>query len=400
MIPKAAVFSPRELQTGLCREFTRQISAEDVLAFAALSGDHNPLHVDEQYAAGTNYKGRIAHGAFLVGLASCMIGMHLPGQHVLLGSVNARFLAPLYFPTTVRVHGEVTSWNLGSMSGRLRVLITDVAHETLVADVTMGFTMHISSEDGLVPNAQDNTGERKLSSHKKVLLVTGAAGGVGLELVKSLAETYHILALVNTSVLPDAVAQLDTVTQVSCDLLDPLWAQQVADILKEGPLYGVIHAAWPGAPKGGLLDVGDNTLNRQVLFGSQVTISLLRFLCRHVDTGTGGRFIAMSSIVGTSKPVLALAPYALGKAVLEHTVSLLAPEVARKGITANTICPAFIPAGINKHLTERQLLMEAARSPMNRLCTIDDILHTVRFLLAKESSYLSGEHLVLSGGQL
>src|SRR4051812_2142613 len=99
------------MRVGLTAEFERDLTEADVLAFAASSGDANPLHVDAAYAATTAYGARIVHGAFQVGLASALIGMHLPGRQVLLANVSARFPAPLRFPCRVRVRGEVTTWH-------------------------------------------------------------------------------------------------------------------------------------------------------------------------------------------------------------------------------------------------------------------------------------------------
>lgn len=65
------------------------------------SGDANPLHVDSEYACQSNFAGRVVHGAFQVALASALIGMRLPGRNVLLGSANAKFPAPLYYPCRV-----------------------------------------------------------------------------------------------------------------------------------------------------------------------------------------------------------------------------------------------------------------------------------------------------------
>mgnify|MGYP001282407411 FL=1 len=106
---EAKLYRAQELRTGLKVSYEREIREEDVLSFARLSGDSNPLHVDADYARESNYRGRIVHGAFQVGLASALLGMHLPGKNVLLGSINSRFPAPLYFPTRAKVSGEITS---------------------------------------------------------------------------------------------------------------------------------------------------------------------------------------------------------------------------------------------------------------------------------------------------
>src|SRR5262245_55761275 len=68
--PTALDLGPEDLHVGLSAELVREVSAADVLEFARLSGDRNPLHTDPAYAASTNYGRPIVHGAFQVSLAS------------------------------------------------------------------------------------------------------------------------------------------------------------------------------------------------------------------------------------------------------------------------------------------------------------------------------------------
>jgi acyl dehydratase len=119
------VLTAADLAAGLKAEFDREITAEHIDDFANLSGDRNPLHVDEDYAGQTNYGKRIVHGAFQVGLASTMAGMYLPGRNVVVGSFQCRFPAPLYYPSVVKVQGEITTWTPESISGTLRVRVIE-----------------------------------------------------------------------------------------------------------------------------------------------------------------------------------------------------------------------------------------------------------------------------------
>lgn len=60
----AADFGPGDLSVGLSAEFQRDLTQSDIDAFATVSGDYNPLHVDPEYAGQTNYQGTLVHGAF------------------------------------------------------------------------------------------------------------------------------------------------------------------------------------------------------------------------------------------------------------------------------------------------------------------------------------------------
>ena len=134
-----------DLRIGLAAEYVREITAEDLEAFGELSGDRNPLHVDGEYAAGTRFRGQIAHGAFLVGLVSALVGMRLPGRRVLVTAFTARFGAPVRVPETVRVSGSIVAWNMELRSGRLAARVGPAHGGELFADVGVAFTLQSST---------------------------------------------------------------------------------------------------------------------------------------------------------------------------------------------------------------------------------------------------------------
>ncbi|APR83770.1 Acetoacetyl-CoA reductase [Minicystis rosea] len=396
MSREAAVIRAADLRVGLAAEIERDVTEEDILAFAQNSGDHNPLHVDTTYAATTNYGRRIAHGAFQVGLASAMIGMHLPGRDVLLGSANARFLAPLYFPCRVRVRGEITSWNLEERRGTLAVVVREAETLAPTAEIVLGFTLHEHQEKG---EARRTVASSSASSGRRRVLVTGAGGGLGRALVSALARDFAVIAVTHNTPLDEGIRALPHVDELRVDLDAVGWEDRVQSALGGEPLYAIVHAAWPGAPAGGLLTAPDDVIARQVSFGTTHTIRLARLLFSLVGEA-GGRVVLLGSIYGTHKPTINLAAYSLGKATMESAVRLLGPELARKGITINAVCPTFIAAGMNKQVNERTRMKEAAQIPMGRLCSTDDVSGLVGYLLSDAAAFVSGEVIALSGGQL
>jgi NAD(P)-dependent dehydrogenase (short-subunit alcohol dehydrogenase family)/acyl dehydratase len=401
-MPEAQIYSAEDLRAGLKVAYEVEIHEEDILSFARLTGDHNPLHVDSDYAQTSNYQGRIAHGAFQVGLASALLGMHLPGKKVLLGTINSRFPSPLYFPGKVKVTGEITSWNLQTLAGQLKVVVQQATSLTTTAEVFMGFTLHEERDSGKSAQAATVPGEKTASNESaddRLILVTGASGGIGSPLIAALAEEYHVLALRNQQALDGSVSQLPRLQEIQIDISDPDFEERISAIIGGRSLYGLVHAAWPGAPRGSLLQSEDDVINSQLAFGTTVTVRLARILFKHAHRD-GGRFVALGSTAGTFKPYLPLGVYSLGKACLEHTVRLLAPELARKKVTINAVCPSFLPVGINKQVNERQAMAESATIPMGRLCSIPDVVGTIRYLLSPEASFVSGQILKLTGGQL
>jgi NAD(P)-dependent dehydrogenase (short-subunit alcohol dehydrogenase family)/acyl dehydratase len=396
MDPEPRVYQADEIRVGLTAEYEREITPADILAFAENSGDYNPLHVDRDYAAGSNFQGCIAHGAFQVGLASALAGMYLPGRNVLLGTINARFPAPLYPPRRVLVRGEITAWNTQTLGGQLRVGVLDAEQRVAYAEIGMSFTLHGSSS---APAPAEAVQSSTVHSDQKVVLVTGAAGGIGSELVASLAPQYQVIALINRRRLSKELRSLPTVREVETSLTAEGWAAAVREALGDQPLYGIVHAAWPAQPRCGLLESQDDVVQQQLSFGTVQVIHLARVLFSRAAP-RGGRLIVLGSTAGTFKPHLTFAPYSLGKAALEHTTRLLAPELARKQITINVLCPSYVPIGLNKQADERQQKVEAARVPLGRLCSAADVAGAVQYLLSPAAAFVSGQVLCLTGGQL
>lgn len=391
--PKA--YAPEEIRAGLTAEFERWLDEEAVRGFASFSGDFNPLHVDSAYAAGTSYGGRIVHGAAQVGLASAMAGMYLPGRDVLVGSFQARFPKPLYYPCRVRVLGEITNWNAGTRWGTLRVTVREAANLLTTAEIAVGFTLHAK------PEHRTETPRAKAVARRPdgpAVLLTGAAGGLGRELLRALAPDYSLIAVTRRRQLEED-RNGATAHEITADLSASGWEEQIAELVAEHGLYGVVHAAWPGLPAGSLLEVPEDVVTQQLLFAVQPTLRLARLLARHGTPG-GGRLIVVSSTAGTLRPMLSVAAYSLGKAALEHAVRLLAPELARKNICVNAIAPSLIPVGMNKDVAERRRLHEAAAIPMGRLCGPDDVAGICRYLLSPEAAFVSGQVFALTGAQV
>ena len=96
-----------DLEVGMAAEITRVVTEADVNAFAELTGDFNPVHVDEEFAKQTMFKGRIAHGAFVASLLSAVMGTKLPGPGAIFRSLNLTYRGPVRVGEEVVVHAEI-----------------------------------------------------------------------------------------------------------------------------------------------------------------------------------------------------------------------------------------------------------------------------------------------------
>ena len=97
-----------ELEIGMSRDLHKVVTDRDIEMFAEVSTDHNPVHLDDDYARDTIFEGRIAHGMLTAGLISAVIGEQLPGHGTVYLGQSLKFLAPVRPGDMVRAVVTVT----------------------------------------------------------------------------------------------------------------------------------------------------------------------------------------------------------------------------------------------------------------------------------------------------
>ena len=98
-----------DFETGQHVTFTKTFTEEDVRHFIEITGDVNPLHVDEAFASKTQFGRRVLHGMLTASILSTMVGMLLPGTGAIYRSQTIRFLLPVHIGDTVTAHFVVRS---------------------------------------------------------------------------------------------------------------------------------------------------------------------------------------------------------------------------------------------------------------------------------------------------
>jgi 3-hydroxybutyryl-CoA dehydratase len=96
-----------DLEPGMSKVFAKTVTEADLLLFAGVSGDTNPLHLDEEFARDTMFEGRIAHGMLTAALISTVIGTRLPGPGCIYLNQTLKFLAPVRIGDTVAARATI-----------------------------------------------------------------------------------------------------------------------------------------------------------------------------------------------------------------------------------------------------------------------------------------------------
>lgn len=101
-----------EFKLGDIARLTKQFSMDDIQKFADITGDDNPVHLDEEYAKNTRFKGRIVHGILVSGLVSAVLGSKLPGYGTIYLSQSLKFLKPVKVNEAITAEVEVIDINI------------------------------------------------------------------------------------------------------------------------------------------------------------------------------------------------------------------------------------------------------------------------------------------------
>tara|TARA_Y100001949_G_scaffold122150_1_gene103969 strand:+ start:28 stop:459 length:432 start_codon:yes stop_codon:yes gene_type:complete len=132
MNEKPSEYSFDEIEIGMQKNFQVYISEDMLDDFAKLSGDYNPLHMNEEYASSTSFKKRVCSGMFLATFFSRLIGMYLPGKHALHISQSLNFVNPCFLDEKITVEGEVIDKSIATKIITLKTTIINESKKIII----------------------------------------------------------------------------------------------------------------------------------------------------------------------------------------------------------------------------------------------------------------------------
>lgn len=383
--------------------FDVEVTEKDVTAFAGLTGDFNPLHTDTAFARGTEYGRPIVHGAFLVGLVSRVLGMHIPGPRSLILSLKARFPKPLYYPANVRVNGELTHMNEAQGVGSVAVTVTDLARQWPVLSSEVVFALHAMREEAgpmaleqsprqpQLPVAQPGD-DQSTSCEASQLLVTGGTGGIGSQVTENLPDCHRLCCLTRRAAV-QAGSQRVWYEQV--DLDQPGALEGFLARTSPGHFYGVLHMSVPPLVRS---FASDDLPGVERHWRHAVEIPLRLAKWARQPGSRVKRMILLGSTAGSRRPQPHFGAYSLGKAAMEHVARLLTADLAAQGATVNVVVPTMVPVGLNEGLSDRARLAMVAKMPTGRLIEPRDVAAIISFLLSPGSTQINGVSIAVDGG--
>ena len=126
-----------DIEMGMTRSLRKVVTDRDIEMFAEVSTDHNPVHLDDDYARDTIFQGRIAHGMLTAGLISAVIGEQLPGHGTVYMGQSLKFLAPVRPGDLVHAEVEVIDIDMSKRRVKLDCHCSIGGKKVLIGEATV-----------------------------------------------------------------------------------------------------------------------------------------------------------------------------------------------------------------------------------------------------------------------
>lgn len=394
-----------ELHVGYSDQVTRVISAEDVATFARLSGDYNELHVDDEFAARTEFAQRVVHGFLHASLLSTLVGMKIPGRGALYLSQNIEFTAPVFIGDTVTAKGTITKLDPVTRILTMDTVITNQKGDEVLRGVATAKVLRLAPEHK--PAVREGKTAMSELLKGKTALVTGASRGIGRAVAMTLAEhgarvfiNYNQSAQAAQNVVSEIVAAGGRADTVKCDVTDPQQvAAMIAAIAKEGSLDILVNNAGPKILSSSFAELQWSDMQQAYDSIVGATFSVTQAALPQLKASKGKVVNLLTSAV-LGRTAHNWLPYVAAKSALLGLSKNLAQELGPSGITVNMVSPTMVDTDLTSNVPDRIRQMMVSRTPLRRMATVDDVAGAVLFLASPFADFITGDNLLVTGGDV
>ena len=389
-----------EIEVGMMKELTHQLTQEDIRRFVELTGDDNKLHTDNDYASKTSFKKPVAHGMLGASFISTIIGTKIPGDGALWFSQSLEFLLPVRIGDILTVKAEVLKKDNRSQVVELK---TDVINQHK-QKVIQGFAKVKVIEQEKPLKLSIN----KIITKRKVALVIGGSGGIGSAVCKALSIAGFDIGIhyySNSSGVADVLSQVVSLGSnafvFKADITNMIDVKEMIDdvVKRMGTITVLVNCATSKIPTIKLADLKWYDFELHINNQIKGSFNLVQNIVPIMEKSGYGK-ISNISTQALDNPSGDWLPYITAKGALMGFSRALAFELAPKGIRVNSVSPGMTDTELIADIPDRVKMVIAAKTPLRRLATTDDIARSVVFLASENSDFLCGETIRVNGGQI
>jgi 3-oxoacyl-[acyl-carrier protein] reductase len=393
------------LEIGSSASIRKTITRNDVEAFAALSGDFNGLHVDDEFAARTEFEQIVVHGLLHASMLSGLFGTKLPGSGALCLSHAFDFTKPVFIGDTVEAVGTVLSMDPVT---RVIVVKTEILNQkgehvlegkAKVKILRLAPTEAAKQAQRFKPMANLLTGQ--------VALVTGASRGIGRAIADTLAAhgatvwiNYNRSQGAAESLAAKIKEQGGNALTVRADVTrDDDVAAMMETVALKGGIDILINNAGPKIHSASFEDITwlDMQAALEQIIGGVFRVTHAALPHLREKHGKIVNVLAAALLGRTAHNWL---PYITAKGALLSFSKNLAQELGPSGIRVNMVSPSLVDTDLVSNIPEKVRQMTVGRTPLRRLATAEDVAGAVLFFVSPYAEFVTGDNMLVTGGEV
>jgi 3-oxoacyl-[acyl-carrier protein] reductase len=377
-------------------QFAKTITAEDVESFAKLSGDRNPLHMDEKFAARTHFQRRVVHGMLVANYVSTLVGMRCPGPGALWSQQNFRWLAPVFIDDKISLTMKVTHKSEGARSVTLEV-------KALNQDGKV-----VMEGEGTATALEERVQSSELPANERVAFISAGARGLGAAIATALAKE-GVMVVVNYHKSGSAAEELCSSIHANGGRAIPIQADvtnqsavtsamaKAAGEYKRPVSILVNNAGSLPEPRPFMQTSWDEM---QATFDVHVrgAFHCSQAVIPGMIEQKSGRIINIGSSFLLNTPPVNWTNFLVAKSAMQALTRCLAAELGPHGIRVNMVSPGLVETESIAGLSERLRKVQAMQTPLRRLASASEIAAVVAALCTSAGDFVTGAEIPVSGG--
>lgn len=392
--PAALEFS--QIQTGDSAHLSKIVTAQEIEAFASVSGDYNPLHMDPAFASRTTFQRRVAHGMLVASYVSTLIGMRLPGAGALWARQNFQWLAPVFIGDRVDLTLTVTHKSMGT-----RTLAVEI--KALNQDGKM-----VMQGEGSILVLEQRKTARDLPLSERLALITGSARGIGAATALAIGAAGAAVVVNYLRSEPEAEEVCRTIRAaggraiaLQADVADPDAVLRATERARQefGKPVDVLvnNAGSPFLPRPAMQTTWEE-MQAQLDIHLRGAFNCCKAVIGGMLEQNSGRIVNIGSTLTSTVPPPHWTGFVVAKSALKALTRSLAAEFGASGIRVNMVSPGITETDSIADLPERLRKVQAMQTPLRRLTTPDDVARAVTFLCSEGGEFITGADIPVCGG--
>ena len=378
----------------------KKIIKKDIINFSKLSGDTNPIHTNQQYAKKMGFGKLVAHGMLTESFISSIIGNKLPGPGSLWAEKQIKFLKIVRENDTITFKSKITE-----IHEKNNLAIIDIkAYNQFKELVFDSLNKVILSKDikikGLKKNNQIFVGKKLIKVRKKLAIILGASGGIGIAVTnKLLKKKFNVIALYRSD-----NTELKKLSKINknlhihnLDLNNKSSIIEFIKIIKKNYPTHFINCYSPKIYPVNFDKITNEDFDHYFDKSLKNIFLLIKECVKRFKVIGEGNIIDITSVF-LILPEINFLPYIAFKGSMTALIKSLSVELAIHNIRANSVMAGVTDTQQISDMSKKQKLLIAAKTPLQRIAKPSDIADAVYFLTSKESKFITGSMIDVNGG--